>query len=118
MPIHVELPVHTVADLTIVEMRLRELQRASTGVPCQALLTTEYLFWRHEVTKQLQGVEPRCVEAFIQGFYLVYERNRCSVSQILPSVVLTLDAHLDAHRANLRKRKAPSPETISVSLDI
>jgi len=116
MPICVELPVRTVADLTIVELRLRELQRASTGVPCQALLTTEYLFWRHEVTKQLQGTEPRCVEAFIHGFYLLYERNLCSVSQILPSVVLTLDA--DTHIPNLRKRKAPSPETISVSLDI
>jgi hypothetical protein len=120
MPIHVELPVHTVADLTVVELRLRELQRASTGVPCQALLTTEYLFWRHEVTKQLQGTgaEPlRCVEAFIQGFYLLYERNTCSVSQTLPSVV-QLDRRFDTHHAKLRKRKAPSPETISGSLDI
>lgn len=142
MPIHVELPVHEVADLTVVEMRLRELQRASTGVPCQALLTTEYLFWRHQVAKQLLGkglgAEPqRCVEAFIQGFYLVYERNKCSVSQILPSVVQLdrqhrqldrqLEHPLDGQRgwqlerhnhAKLRKRKAPSPETISVSLDI
>lgn len=117
MPIYIELPVHTVADLSAVEMRLRELQLASAGVPCQALLTTEYQVWRHEVTKQLSEhtVERRrCLEACIQGFFLRYDQNKCSVLQILPSVV-----QIDTpEHVRLRKRKVSSPETISARMDI
>lgn len=121
MPIHIELTVCTVQDLATVEMRLRELQRASAGVPCQALLTTEYQVWRHEVIKQLaekqlaerDGRKQPCLEAYIQGFHLLYEQNKCSVSQVLPSIVINTPTH-----DRVRKRKVPSPETISARLDI
>jgi hypothetical protein len=118
MPIQLEISVRTLADLTALEMRLRDLHLATSGVQCQALLTTEYRLWKHEVSKRLLNVtagEKECLEAFLPGVRLAFSENSCSVSQLLPRVAENSDWHTH-HR--LRKRKAWSSETVSVGRDI
>jgi hypothetical protein len=60
MTIQFEVPVHSLADLRLVDSRVRALCNTTSVAQCQSMLTTEYQCWRREVALWLlQG----CVDA-------------------------------------------------------
>ena len=106
MGIQYVVPVNSVADLRVVDSRVRTLCNTSSGAQCQAMLTTEYQSWRRKVaqcltTHCLQEHTPlsqNVHEAYMQGFRVRFCSPVCIIAQSLPSFVADVD--------NTRKRKA------------
>jgi hypothetical protein len=114
MTIQFEVPVHCLADLRLVDSRVRALCNTTSGAQCQSMLTTEYQCWRRNVALWLlQGcVDARsppqgAVDAYMNGFRLRFAPPTCVITQSLPS---TAAVSADG----LRKRKSHcAPDVLS-----
>jgi hypothetical protein len=96
-------------DLMIIEQCLRAMYLTADGTTCHALMTMEYKCWRNNVIRhlisdskqndacapagnfnpediQLLSQMPNSVQAFLNGFKIVYANNICVISQLLPAI--------------------------------
>ena len=75
-------------DLIQLEKYLRVIYKTEDGSTCQALMTFEYISWRNKITRQLTKPsdtgEPIC--AFLCGYKLLFNKQTCFVTQLLPSL--------------------------------
>jgi hypothetical protein len=105
MGIYIEVPVKSIADLQVVDSRVRVLCNTTYGAQCQALLTTEYQSWRRKVALFLQCVKQDSdssqdvINAYMQGFRISFREPLCLISQCSLNV---FENSTDA----VRKRKA------------
>lgn len=102
MSLCIERQLSSIADLAVIESILRSVHYTVDGAPCQAMLTLEYQNWRNKVVKQLyqnwrnkvakqskDEHKTAPVVARLSGFKLLYEHDKCIISQILPDIRLT-----------------------------
>lgn len=95
MSLCIERQLSSIGDLLIIENILRSVYYTLDGAPCQAMLTMEYQNWRNKVVKHLKD-EHRTASlvARLSGFKLLYEHDKCIISQVLPDIRLTADIRL------------------------
>ena len=97
-----EVPVRCIADLQLVDSRVRSLCNTSKGAQCQSMLTTEYQSWRHKVALALRQPfqHPHdAVDAFMTGFKLRFSPSTCVITTSVPCAFSA---------SGLRKRKSHS----------
>jgi len=102
-----------IQDLFLVEKCIRVMYHTADGATCQALMTMEYQCWRNKVMRELlskskqeeagthaeeidcqincEDMELMChipgrIQAFLCGFKIVYAKNICLISQLLPAM--------------------------------
>jgi len=96
-------------DLIRVEKCIRVMYQTADGATCQALNTMEYQCWRNNVMRQMLSkskpqeanthaedvncedmellcLVPDSIQAFLCGFKIVYAKNICLISQLLPAM--------------------------------
>jgi hypothetical protein len=109
MTIRLVRKLSCIQDLMIIEECLRAMYLTADGTICQALMTMEYRSWRNNVIRNLMSdtkqhdactavehVDPEniqllshlqnSVQAFLNGFKIVYANNICVISQLLPAI--------------------------------
>jgi hypothetical protein len=111
MTIRVVRKLSCIEDLIGLEKCLREMYHTADGAICQALMTLAYKCWRNSVVRQLQSIQelqeqdtekqildaysddvellwhlPGSVQVFLCGYKIVYARQLCSISQLLPAM--------------------------------
>jgi hypothetical protein len=111
MGIKIEVPVKCLADLQVVDSRVRTLCNTMSGAQCQSILTTEYQAWRRKVALLLlhPGVDPYAsramLDAYMHGFRVRYAPPVCFISQNTPTAMLSPHAQLLCDTDGVRKRK-------------
>jgi hypothetical protein len=109
MAIQIEVPVSCVADLLVVDSRVRALCNTMSGAQCQSILATEYQAWRRRVALLLlkrcedEYASQTALDAYMHGFRVRYAPPVCVISQNTPTTMLRV---ADESAAGiLRKRK-------------
>lgn len=127
----------SVEDLVALESSLRRLYNTTSGVYCQALLTTAYLKWSKELRSHLhlklnfdmrrelreenidehfELNEKKLIETYLPGFRIVYYDNECMVHQILPQPCQNNNPHVSLKRKlnSLQKDELDTKKTSPV----
>lgn len=104
-----EMPLSSPLEIQFLERYLRQVYNTAPGVQCQALLTTEYLMWKHTLRQtwsSMTGAQPEkdhVLEAYIPGIRLAYSAKTCRVHEIRSTVVTC--RKIEMHCTTVRKRK-------------
>jgi hypothetical protein len=142
MVVLIRKKMENMQDLTEFESCLRRLYNTTSGVCCQALLTTSYLKWSKELRSHLNlqldcnvyeellsthSEENGCqnnaktfIEAYLPGFRILYFENECTVHQILPRqcqnshTQCTQKGSMKRKLHSLQEHEVDAPNTVSV----
>ena len=137
MVVRLRKRMDNVEDLTAFESSLHRLYNTTSGVYCQALLTTAYLKWSKELRSHLhlklnfdvhrelwqenidqhfELNDKKLIETYLPGFRIVYCDNECTVHQILPHQCNTNNLHVSLKRKlnSLQEDELDTNKTSSV----
>jgi hypothetical protein len=101
MTIQLVKKLENIKDLFNVESCIRAMYQTADGATCQAMMTMEYRCWRHNVVRKIlsstQNNSPKVnnlqadveaqqsIQAILSGFKIVFVKDTCYISQILPA---------------------------------
>lgn len=137
MVVRLRMRMDSVEDLVALESSLRRLYNTTSGVYCQALLTTAYLKWSKElrshlhlklnfdmrrelweenIDKHFELDEKKLIETYLPGFRIAYYDNECTVHQILPQPCQNNNPHVSLKRKlnSLQKDELDTKKTSPV----